>query len=731
MITDIEQANEFIFNYNWYESRSRNQEQEIEALRNCEALAIEHQQYKLLFRTRAYMTSYYTHINNLIAALEIGNQNYKDCTKQVYTDELLMTLSFLITIHQILGNYSQSEMYINICKEYIYKLDDIKKRCNIHIVAAVQYNYTGDTEKCISENEQALKYANILNDNYTLITIYNNYAYQILEKNTDKAKKMLDDGMILIEEHSKTNPQINYLLAHYFLNYANLYNFLQDADNTILFAQKAMYLHKEYDAVDSYLEAETYLADAYLFKKQYDKCFQHLQNIKEVASSSSSNTILLKCFKLFHRLYEEQAQYQKAHEYLKKYIEIKDIIFNQESEKAIRNLQITHETKTITLQKENAEHIAQLKQDFLANMSHEIRTPINSIIGICYLLHQDNLSEKQEAYVTRLERSGENLLGLINDILDISKIEAGKLEFVYEPKFISEILENVYNALIFQANKKGIELQLKIDLPKIAVLTDSTRLIQILTNLVSNAIKFTTQGSVTIAAKLVGEAQNPITVDFRIIDTGIGISAEKINTIFSRYEQANAFIQKQFGGTGLGLSISKKITEMMNGSIALESTEGVGTTFILQMPFTLSENDSSLEVLQLDTSIINHKSILIADDIEEQRLILREILQNAQQDIKILEAENGIEAIECTHAEHPDIILMDLDMAEMDGIEATSIIKKNPKYKNIKIIATTASLVTLSKEELFDLGFDDLILKPLRPQILLQQMVKLFTVKEE
>lgn len=731
MITDIEQANEFIFNYNWYESRSRNQEQEIEALRNCEALAIEHQQYKLLFRTRAYMTSYYTHVNNLIAALEIGNQNYKDCTKQMYTDELLMTLSFLITIHQILGNYSQSEMYINICKEYIYKLDDIKKRCNIHIVAAVQYNYTGDIEKCIAENEQALKYANILNDNYTLITIYNNYAYQILEKNTDKAKKMLDNGMILIEEHSKTNPQINYLLAHYFLNYANLYNFLQDADKTILFAHKAMYLNKEYDAVDSYLEAETYLADAYLFKKQYDKCFQHLQNMKEVASSSSSNTILLKCFKLFHRLYEEQAQYQKAHEYLKKYIEIKDIIFNQESEKAIRNLQITHETKTITLQKENAEHIAQFKQDFLANMSHEIRTPINSIIGICYLLHQDNLSEKQEAYVTRLERSGENLLGLINDILDISKIEAGKLEFVYEPKFISEILENVYNALIFQANKKGIELHLKVDLPKIAVLTDSSRLIQILTNLVSNAIKFTDQGSVTITAKLVGESQNPITVDFRIIDTGIGISAEKINTIFSRYEQANAFIQKQFGGTGLGLSISKKITEMMNGSIAIESTEGAGTTFILQMPFTLSENDIRLEVSQLDTSIINHKSILIADDIEEQRLILREILQNAQQDIKILEAENGIEAIECTHTEHPDIILMDLDMAEMDGIEATSIIKKNPKYKNIKIIATTASLVTLSKEELFDLGFDDLILKPLRPQILLQQMVKLFTVKEK
>ncbi|HNM32881.1 MAG TPA: hypothetical protein PKM51_09010, partial [Chitinophagales bacterium] len=245
MITDIEQANEFIFNYNWYESRSRNQTQEIATLRLCEELAIKQQQYKLLYRTRAYMVSYYTHVNNLLVALEIGNQNYKDCVKQEYTDELLMTLSFLITIHQILGNYSQSEIYINICKEYIYKLDDIKKRCNIHIVAAVQYNYTGDIEKCIAENEQALKYATILNDNYTLITIYNNYAYQILKKNSDKAKEMLDDGMRLIEEHSKTNPQIYFLLAHYYLNYAYLYNFLNDADNTIHFAQKAMHLNKE------------------------------------------------------------------------------------------------------------------------------------------------------------------------------------------------------------------------------------------------------------------------------------------------------------------------------------------------------------------------------------------------------------------------------------------------------------------------------------------------------
>ena len=730
MITDIEQANEFIFNYNWYESRSRNQTQEIATLRLCEELAIKQQQYKLLYRTRAYMVSYYTHVNNLLVALEIGNQNYKDCVKQEYTDELLMTLSFLITIHQILGNYSQSEIYINICKEYIYKLDDIKKRCNIHIVAAVQYNYTGDIEKCIAENEQALKYATILNDNYTLITIYNNYAYQILKKNSDKAKEMLDDGMRLIEEHSKTNPQIYFLLAHYYLNYAYLYNFLNDADNTIHFAQKAMHLNKEYDAVDSCLEAETYFADALLSKKQYDSCLHHLQNIEKIASASGSNTILLKCFKLFHSLYEEQIQYKEAHEYLKKYIEIKDIIFNQESEKTIRNLQITHETKTITLQKENAEHIAQLKQDFLANMSHEIRTPINSIIGICYLLHQDNLSEKQEAYVTRLERSGENLLGLINDILDISKIEAGKLEFVYESKFISDLLENVYNALIFQATKKGIALQLDVDLPQKAVLTDSTRLIQILTNLVSNAIKFTSEGTVTIAAKLLAQHQNSITVDFRIIDTGIGISAEKIDTIFSRYEQANAFIQKQFGGTGLGLSISKKITEMMNGNISIESTEGVGTTFILQLPFALSENEIELEDMQLDTSVLNHKSILIADDIEEQRMVLREILQNSLQDIKIVEVENGVEAVESAQAEDFDIILMDLDMAEMDGMEATAIFRNNSTHQNTKIIATTASLVTLSKEEMINLGFDDLILKPLKPQFLLHQMVKLFTEKE-
>lgn len=720
--TSIQQAEDFIFNYNWYESRSRNQEDEIMLLKQCETVAIQYQHKKLLYRARAYITSYYTHINDLKTALETGNQNYEDCKSENFIDELLMTLSFLIQAHQILGNYSQAEIYINLCKDYAFELKDIQKLCNIHIVSANQYYYTSDIDKCMEEHELSLRYAKKLNDSNTLITIYNNFAFHIASVDTTKAEAILNEGMQLIKEEISNNSKIDYLLGHYYLNYSQLYELQEKTTVAIEYSKKAMELLLKYNMIDSALEADLVLANSYFKLHQYNDSLKHLKNIEQIATTSSSNAILLKCYKLFHDFYEQQSEYKEAHNYLKKYVEVKDLTYNQESEKTIRNLQISHEVKTIKLEKENAERIGKLKHDFLANMSHEIRTPINSIIGICYLLQQDDLSNKQQNYIERLERSGENLLGIINDILDISKIEAGKFELVLLPDSIKKILEDVCNVLTYQANKKNIELISNLSsLPDELLHIDGVRLSQIFTNLLSNAIKFTQQGSVMLTASVIEQDSSSMQLEFRITDTGIGISAEKLATIFERYEQANAKIHTQFGGTGLGLSISKKLIEMMNGTINVESTEGLGTTFIIKIKFELAEEISLPNQHNLLTNtILQGKTILIADDIEENRKVLKEILHTVCDGVVLLEAADGIQVLNILQTQIVDLILMDLDMPEMNGFQTTENIRKEYTTEQLKIIATTASLLTLTKEEILSLGFNELLLKPLKPQKLMQ-----------
>lgn len=726
-LKNIEQAEEYIFNYNWYNARTHNQDEELLRLKQCEKLAIQHGQNKLLYKTRAYILGHYTQSNELNKALDIGNTNYEDCKKnEIYKDELLSTLSFLIQLHQILGNYTQSEIYINICKELALELKDTKKLCNINITAANQYYYTNDIEKCTQAHEQSLQYAAQLNDTNILITIYNNYAYHIVNTDTDKCEALLNQGIDLLLSAEKKISKNEFLLGHYYLNYAILFEKKEDNEKTIYNAEKAEKLLQNCNVIDSVLEAKIILSTVYFKQNQYEKCLQYLNEIEQTAIATATNGILLKCYKLFHEFYEQQKDYSNAYTYLKKYIDIKDLTYNQESEKTIRNLQISHEVKTIKIEKENAERTARIKHDFLANMSHEIRTPINSIIGICYLLNQDSLSEKQKNYVDRLEHNGENLLGIINDILDISKIEAGKLQLNIEPNFLSVVLQNIYNQMIFQAEKKNIELKLEMSaLPTQKILMDAVRISQIIINLVANAIKFTQQGSVTIAAILKAQTTTDVTIEFKISDTGIGIEKEKLDTIFERFEQAHEKIHAKFGGTGLGLAISKKLIDMMQGSIQVESTIDDGTEFIVQIPFKRNQDEIVEIASTINLNILKDKKILIVDDIEENRLVLKDIIESAASGIKIIEAVDGQDAIKVVEANNDiAIIIMDLDMPKMNGIDATTFLRKKYNHQQLKIIANTASLISISKEDMLQMGFDDFLQKPIRPQKLLETIIE-------
>ena len=373
-----------------------------------------------------------------------------------------------------------------------------------------------------------------------------------------------------------------------------------------------------------------------------------------------------------------------------------------------------------------AEETSNAKSLFIATISHEIRTPMNIILGTSALLLNDKPKDTHIKYLQTLKKSGENLLALINDILDISKIEAGKLEVEYEPVLIQNIFENLEIILLASATDKGLKLQFKAD-PKFDFhfYSDPLRLSQIITNLVSNAIKFTSEGSIKVSIKKLKDNRLQITV----ADTGMGIPKDKLKSIFEQYEQVRSKVQKKYKGTGLGLAITKKLVELMNGTISVKSTVNKGTSFIVNLPYVVAEIVENKTLISLDkeASFLNDKIILIVDDVEDNRFILKETLNFYNKEIQILEAENGKEAVNLLKTHLPDLIIMDLDMPVMNGFEALSVIRKNKKIKHLKVVASTASIITNSEDEFAEFGFDNYLPKPFNMDnflALLERMIK-------
>jgi len=373
----------------------------------------------------------------------------------------------------------------------------------------------------------------------------------------------------------------------------------------------------------------------------------------------------------------------------------------------------------LIVSKEIAEKAALTKSHFLSTMSHEIRTPMNAVIGFTHLLLQMDPSEQQMEYLKLLKFSAENLLVLINDILDFSKIEAGKVEFEEADFNIKELISNIRLALLQKANEKGIQLKLLIDqeLPN-AVKGDPVRLGQILTNLISNAVKFTQAGKVTIVASFVKKLDDTTIIDFEVADTGIGIAEDKLANIFDSFTQANSDTTRKFGGTGLGLTITKRLLELMGSEIKVESELGRGSVF----SFSLEMKNSSKHFVKSsgDETTFENKSLkgvklLIVEDNQINVILAKQYMK--LWDIECDVAENGLLAYQLVQTNDYDMVLMDLQMPEMDGYQTTVQIRKLPgnRFKNLPIIALTASAMLDIKDQAFVVGMNDYISKPFNP----------------
>jgi PAS domain S-box-containing protein len=372
--------------------------------------------------------------------------------------------------------------------------------------------------------------------------------------------------------------------------------------------------------------------------------------------------------------------------------------------------------------KEEALQLSRAKDMFISVMSHEIRTPLNAVIGMSHLLSQDNVDESQTENLNILKFSAENLMTLINDVLDFTKIETGNIELEQANVDLRDLVHSVASSMRFKAADHQIYFKedISADVPE-CILADRTRLVQILLNLTGNAVKFTEQGGVTIQLSVVEQSAQEVKIRFAVKDTGIGIAADKTHTIFESFKQANADTTRKYGGTGLGLAITKRLIELHHSNIYVESTPGVGSSFWFEINFKKANNTV---VADTDTALNGLDiNVLVVDDNQINRLLINKVLK--KWGIQAEFAENGVDAVEkVTTKANYDVVLMDIHMPLMGGLEATGVIraKEEDYFKNLPIIALTASMLSNQLGEIKESGMNDYILKPFDPKNLYEKL---------
>lgn len=647
----------------------------------------------------------------------------KDIALEIQDKELeAKTLNNFGRILRELGDIANALRYFEESMELNEKLEHhVNLSINLINISALYYDL-GDYDTAL---DYALKTLPIFEQNAD-VTKQTNVYY--LLGNIHFKQEKLSEAEIYYEkiiEIASGNPLFT-VMAESGLGkvYFKKNNFLAAEEYLNLSIEKA----KIVNSFETEIVALFYLAKVYFSQGLHQKALEKALEGYQIAEIYQRKQDLLSIHEELFQIYDKLGDVENALFHLKKYESFKEQIFQQATFNKLRNLQVKSQIELVKKEKEVAEKTAQLKQQFMANMSHEIRTPMNAIVGLANLLINKNPTDEQLKYLNAIKKSADNLLVIINDILDLSKIEAGKIVLENIPFNLSSTIEEIYHTLFLRAEEKNLKLIIEnTQITDLYIVGDPTRLTQILINLLGNAIKFTETGHVKLEVIAKNQNDNSIQVVFNVIDTGIGIAEDYVKKIFESFTQAGTDTARKYGGTGLGLTISKELTDLMGGSIQVQSTLGKGTTFSVSIPFELSDASqlTAPEEEVFDANALKGLNILLVEDNEFNVMVAEETLLELIPEVKITHVENGKKAVELLENNTTfDVILMDIQMPVMNGMEATEKIRQhsNSVIRGHKIIALTANAFEEDIKKYFRIGMNGYVTKPFKQEELLKEL---------
>lgn len=570
------------------------------------------------------------------------------------------------------------------------------------------YEYIGDEKNAIVSYKNAIRASRKVGDLNLESNVYNNLSGLLVKKNKFKLSMQIIERAIELKEYTKDIRGSAFAIYGRGKVFLRL-NMLIEAEKDL---KKALTIHKEMGDIMGLSMCYTKLGELYFKDNKYDLAIQYALDGIKLTSDHNITMINIKLFKLVYNIYKKLNKVELAIEYLEYYIKEKESLINIQTRKVIENYDFILKMKTIEkdnqiqkekremLEKKRQDELLALKsrQDFLSVMSHEIRTPLNAITSIVALLN-DEINEEGKDLLNSLQFASSNLIKIVNDVLDFTKLDSNKSKLELNTINLFQLIHNIKNVYVKQAENKGLLLKLSSDIDeKYLYNLDETKITQVLNNLISNAIKFTQDGSVELALHKVKSSKKYDTILFEVKDTGEGISKENRAEIFESFSQVKPVLTRRQGGTGLGLAIVKKIVELHGGEIKVKSVMGKGSTFYFTLKVArINATNNSIEQKNnlLDINL-KGKNVLIVEDTLINAVLLRKLL--LKWEIESEHVESGTLALEKVKSTKYDFILMDIHMPDMNGLDVTRIIKTTINLNTqTPVIALTADTMLTSQ----------------------------------
>lgn len=650
-----------------------------------------------------------------LGKIHYNQKNYEEALKNFHKsvslfDKVAPTCTKVLALHYIgvtntaRGDYKTADVYYKKAKNLLDELKIVDHAEVLNYQKAMAFKANKNLPLAAEFFRQITQQP----DNPSLIKTKADSYYQLGLIETQLKRN--DSTMIYFDNALDYNAKSNNLIQK----------------SKIIFAISQYYKkNKNFDLAYSYLD-EHYQLENYILKLRNAKLdqnefakFKKNQSLNNTIKRENEEKIQLKTYRYSKLVSILAIALISILSLLSLALYKNNIIRNQ------NNLLLREKNKELILAKNKAEKASKARSEFLSTVSHELRTPLNAINGITHLLLEDNPKKTQLKYLESLKFSGNYLTTFINEILEINKIDSTKVEVENISFNLKELLFNIQSSLkeLATANKNYFNLEMDETIPD-NLIGDPTKLSQIILNLINNALKFTQNGNVNVIAKLYAEEEDTATVYFEIVDTGIGIPEDKLQTVFESFSQGSIEVNRKYGGTGLGLTIVKKLIELLGGEIKLKSEVGKGSTFTFKLNFKI--NKEPLEVVEetkpYNDKQLKHKSILLIEDNKINQMITRKMLENKAITCEII--DNGEDAVELLKVKRFDMILMDVHLPGINGTTATKLIREFDK--TTPIIALTAISLDENRDMLLSFGMNDVITKPFVPDEFYSIIAKFF-----